>query len=146
MKISYLFKTSFPLDEIEVALHPANETAKNTIDNAFQQSPKLLGIDPKNSRKILIQLKDIESIEAFAHMSSMTLVNGDQYQLQKTLKELAFLEEQNFFRISNSVILNLKEVKAFSSGSHARLEVVTKSGHQFVVSRHYAKIIRRKLS
>lgn len=74
------------------------------------------------------------------------LLNQQEYILQKRLKDLTDLENLNFYRINNSQILNLNAVHSFQLGEHARLEVHTKTGSTYVVSRHYAKKIKEKLS
>ncbi|MCL1698323.1 MULTISPECIES: LytTR family DNA-binding domain-containing protein [unclassified Lysinibacillus] len=145
MKFNYIWKNNQPSSEIEIISNPSNKELLSTIEQRFFQSITLSATDFKTNRQVMIELKDIEAIEASGHFTKIFLINGTELLLNKILKELSYLESFGLVRINNSMILNLNQIHSFASGSHARLEVITKQQNKYIVSRHYAKSIKEKL-
>ena len=50
-----------------------------------------------------------------------------------------------YTEINNQTIINLNEVKEFSSAPNARLEVILSDGSFHFVNRHYVKTIKERL-
>lgn len=145
MKFSYIWKSNQPASEIEIISNPSNKELLSTFEQRFFQSITLNATDFKTNRQVMIELGKIEVIEASGHFTKILLLDGRQLLLNKILKELSYLEPFGLVRINNSMILNLNQIHSFASGSHARLEVITKQQNKYVVSRHYAKFIKEKL-
>ncbi|WP_420167129.1 LytTR family DNA-binding domain-containing protein [Bacillus coahuilensis] len=91
-------------------------------------------------------MQQIEVITSLGHLSKVILSNQEEYLLDMRLKELKQFEANGLFRINNSTILNLSQISSFRSGDYARLEVYTKNDKKYLVSRHYAKLIKERLS
>lgn len=144
MKFIYIWKNNKPASEIEIVSNPANKNLLSTFEQRFFQSQTLNATDFKTNRQVMIELGDIEVMEASGHFTTIFLIDGTKLLLNKILKELSYLESFALVRINNSMILNLKHVQSFASGSHARLEVITKQQNKYIVSRHYAKAIKEK--
>lgn len=145
MNINFTWVKEKALNEIDIFANPENKTTLKRLEKQLQQEQELLAIDPKNNRSIKIQLDQILPFETMGHLVKVYLLNQQEYILQKRLKDLMGLENLNFYRINNSQILNLNAVHSFQLGEHARLEIHTKTGSTYVVSRHYAKKIKEKL-
>ncbi|MBD8006899.1 LytTR family DNA-binding domain-containing protein [Bacillus norwichensis] len=145
MKFNYIWKNNQPSSEIEITSNPSNKELLSTFEQRFFQPMTLFATDLKTNRQVMIELNDIEVIEASGHFTKIFLIDGTELFLNKILKELAHLESFGLVRINNSMILNLNQIRSFASGSHARLEVITKQQNKYIVSRHYAKSIKERL-
>ncbi len=145
MKFNYIWKSNKPSSEIEIISNPSNQDLLLTFEQRFFQSITLLATDPKTNRQVMTELNDIETLEASGHYTKIFLIDGTVLFLNKILKDLSYLESFGLVRINNSMILNLDQIHSFASGSHARLEVITKQQNKYVVSRHYAKSIKERL-
>lgn len=146
MNINFTWVKEKALNEIDIFANPKHKTKLERLEIQLQQEQEIVAIDPKNNRSIKLPLDQIVSFETMGHLVKVSLINQQDYLIQKRLKELSFLESQNFYRINNSQILNLNCVQSFQLGEHARLEVHTKTNSTYVVSRHYAKKIKEELS
>ena len=146
MNINFTWVKEKALNEIDIFANPKHKTKLERLEIQLKQEQEIVAIDPKNNRSIKLPLDQIVSFETMGHLVKVSLINQQDYLIQKRLKELSFLESQNFYRINNSQILNLNCVQSFQLGEHARLEVHTKTGVTYVVSRHYAKKIKERLS
>lgn len=145
MRLTYFWDNYKEKNEIEITSHPINEQTLKNLMASLDEQPMIPVKDIKTERIQKIPLAEIEVISAFGHLTKVHMIHGGEYFLQKRLKELMSLEKNHFYRINNSTILNTKQIKSFSAGSQARLEVYTKTNNQYVVSRHYAKYLKEKL-
>lgn len=145
MKFNYIWKNKQSISEIDIISHPSNKELLLTFEQHFSQPITLSATDFKTNSNVMIELNDIEAIEASGHFTKVFLIDGTELLLNKILKELTYLESFGLVRINNSMILNLNQIRSFASGSHARLEVMTKQQNKYIVSRHYAKSIKEKL-
>ncbi len=146
MKLIFNWDRERTIDEIEIISNPVHkEKLASLKDRLF--SDKTLNVqNPKNNRKLRIDIQQVEVIESLGHLTKIVLANNEEYLHEKRLKELQDLEANGLYRINNSTILNLSQVTSFKSGKHARLEVFTKNNKKYLVSRHYAKMIKERLS
>jgi len=145
MKFNYIWNNNHSTSEIDIISNPSNKEWLSTLEQQVSQPITINATDLKTNRQVMIDLNQIEAIEASGHFTKVYLLDGTELLLNKILKELAYLESFHLVRINNSIILNLKQIQSFASGSHARLEVITKQQHKYIVSRHYAKSIKEKL-
>ncbi|MDQ0229896.1 LytTR family DNA-binding domain-containing protein [Metabacillus malikii] len=145
MKIKFRWDKQRAIDEIEIIANPVNKEKLGSLKDGLETSISLNVQNPKNNRQLRIDIQQIEMIKALGHLCKVVLVNKEEYLLQKRLKELEILEDNGLYRINNSTILNLSQVASFKSGEYARLEVYTKNNTKYLVSRHYAKLIKEKL-
>lgn len=141
MKINYLWDANYSKDKICIQLHPSNQNLKINITS----EQWLEVIDPNNQRHLKLDHQQILIIEAMDNLSKIYTIDNRIYYVRGRLKDLEYLTRVKIFRINNSLILNLNEVKNFKSGKYARLEVQTNDDQIFIVSRHYAKQIREAL-
>lgn len=145
MKLNFIWDKKQEMDQVDIKAHPVNKEKLESLKQGLYSSMTLSVQNPKNNRKLRIDIQQVEVIVSLGHLSKTILVSKEEYILQKRLKELQTLEENGFFRINNSTILNLSQVDSFSSSEYARLEVFTKNNNRYLVSRHYAKLIKERL-
>ncbi len=134
-----------PPDYIEISGHPSNQKLMQNIGQNFDDRNSLIVLDLSNSRRKKIMLSEIEVIQTMGHLSKVSTFTSQQFQLNQKLKELDYLTQYGFFRISRSTILNLACIKEFNVEPHARLQVKTLNNNKYLVSRYYAKAIKEKL-
>ncbi|MBV7392342.1 LytTR family DNA-binding domain-containing protein [Enterococcus alishanensis] len=145
MKINWLWDKNYPKEELGVTLHPVNEKLTNKLQSLFTKTVELEVIQPVNERRFKIDSQMIFMIEAMDQLSKVYTNDDQVFYLKGRLKDFTDLQAVQLFRINNSVILNLAQVTSFKNGQYARLEVFTKNGQTFSVSRHYAKQIKEAL-
>ena len=145
MKLNFIWDKKQEMDEVEIKAHPVNKEKLEPLKQELCSSQMFNVQNPKNNRKLRIDIQQVEVIVSLGHLSKIISASKEEYLLQKRLKELLTLEANGFFRINNSTILNLSQVASFRSSDHARLEVFTKNNNKYLVSRHYAKLIKEKL-
>lgn len=118
-------------------------TIEKKLQNLINEKNQLIGT--KDYDIYLIETKDI-----------ITVYSEDKYNYCKTkdgifkLKEkLYFLEEilprNEFIRISNSTIVNIKHIKCFNTSLIGKIIVKLKNGDEFNVSRSRTKDIMNLL-
>lgn len=145
MKIHFTWEEKKDKQTLDIISHPDNKNKLLGLDKLIDTNKTLLVTSPNNNRKQVILISNIESINAVGHLTKITLVDQTNYFLSQRLKELHFLEKDNLYQINQSTIINLRQIKLFQAEKHARLELMTYSGQAFIVSRHYAKIIKERL-
>lgn len=146
MKLNFIWDKKQEINKVDIKAHPVNKDKLETLKQGICTDVTLNVQNLKNNRKLRIDIHQIEVIVSLGHLSKILLASKEEYLLQKRLKELQTLEANGFFRINNSTILNLSQVASFRSSEYARLEVFTKNDNKYLVSRHYAKLIKEKLS
>lgn len=146
LRINHIWNELKSRDEIDLISHPVNQEKLEKIVTYLNKDMQLNVIELKNNRTVLIHVSDIEVITSLGHMSQVLTVEGKQYYLNKRLKELGYLENESLFKINQSTILNLETIIEFNVEQYSRLMVTTKSEHDYLISRHYAKTIKERLS
>ena len=146
VKINHRWDETKARDEIEIISHSANKEMIGQLTSQLQRSTQIHVNDIKTNRIVLIDLADIEVITSLGHVSQVLTSTGEKYFLNKRLKELAPLEKESLVKINQSTILNLKTISQFNVEDYSRLNVMTQSQNSYLVSRHYAKQIKERLS
>lgn len=145
MKINILIDKILGRDEVEIKVCPENVNLGHDLENYIRQIPKITVINTKNDSKIKVNLNDILKFQSEGNMCCVEMKSKELYLINKRLKEIESLNYKNFVKINNQTIINLNEVKEFSSAPNARLEVILSDGSFHFVNRHYVKIIKERL-
>lgn len=145
MKINILIDKILGRDEVEIKVCPENVNLGHDLENYIRQISKLTVINTKNDRKIKVNINDILKFQSEGNMCCVKMKSKELYLINKRLKEIDSLNYKNFVKINNQTIINLNEVKEFSSAPNARLEVILSDGSFHFVNRHYVKIIKERL-
>ncbi len=99
----------------------------------------------KGSEFVVLELKDISRFFAL-DKKCYASYKGIHYQIKHPLYELeALLPQEDFFRISNSEIINLNAIKKIEVLYNASLRILTKDDEYAYVSRSNIKEFKRRL-
>lgn len=99
----------------------------------------------KEDQQFYISVEDIIFIESMGH-DILIHTRDDIYNTSERLKNLeVILDPDKFLRISNSVIVNLKQVKRIESSLMQKFILHMTSGGKVDVTRGYYYIFRDKL-
>ncbi len=72
---------------------------------------------PSNDGLVFVKVADIIYCEASSNYTNIYMDDGKKYVVSRTLKEYEdLLEDQNFFRIHNSYLINLNSLKKYVRG------------------------------
>lgn len=145
MKINILIDKVLNKDEIEIKVSPENINIGQDLKNYIRQISNLTVINATNDRKLQVNINDILEFQSEGHMCCVKMKSKELYLINKRLKEIEKLEYAHFIKINNQTIINLNEIKEFSSAPNARLEVILSDGASHFVNRHYVKIIKERL-
>jgi len=145
-KINHIWNDSKNLNEIDITSNSINKKTVENIESYLNKENQISVIEIKSNRNVFLFLSEIEVITSLGHMSQVLTSEGNKYYLNKRLKELAYLENDFLCRINQSVILNLKKITEFNVEQYSRLSVTTNSKTDYLISRHYAKNIKERLS
>lgn len=146
LKINNIWSDLKSIDEIDIVSHPKNEKTIDRIESYLKKGTQINVHEIKTNRIVLIQVSEIESIISIGHISQVLTLEGYNYYLNKRLKDLSYLQSESLFKVNQSTILNLETIVKFNVEQHSRLMVTTNSKNDYLISRHYAKNIKEKLS
>jgi two-component system LytT family response regulator len=98
-----------------------------------------------NEKVVLLNVRDLISVEVKDAVCELRLVNGMQYYSSKDLKLFEDMLEKigDFIRINKSVIINTNHIKAYSKGEICIIEMVSEAS--FDVSRRKKTEVLRKV-
>ncbi|MBR3882737.1 MAG: LytTR family transcriptional regulator DNA-binding domain-containing protein [Clostridia bacterium] len=118
----------------------------NKIISKLQNNNDNTLIGYKDDQGFIIELKKIETIYT-ENKKVYAKSENETYQLKKRIFELEeALEEFSFVRISNSEIVNFKQVKSINFKIVGTIILNFKSGNKTYVSRRYVKKIKDYLN
>jgi len=145
MKINILIDKFLNKDEIEIKVSPENINLGQDLKKYVRQNSNLTVINATNDKKLQVNINDILEFHSDGYMCCVKMKSKKVYLINKRLKEIEKLEYAHFIKINNQTIINLNEIKEFSSAPNARLEVILSDGASHFVNRHYVKIIKERL-
>lgn len=145
MKINILIDKILGIDEVEIKVCPENVNLGHELESYIRQISKITVINTKNDSNIKVNINDILKFQSEGNMCCVEMKSKELYLINKRLKEIEGLNYKSFVKINNQTIINLNEVKEFSSAPNARLEVILSDGSFHFVNRHYVKIIKERL-
>lgn len=99
----------------------------------------------QNEKRKVIPLYQIISVHTESKKVLCETKNGTYY-IQKRIYEMKeILPQKLFIQLSNSEIVNVTQIKAFSLSSTGSYQVDLSNGRRTYTSRRYAQIIRKEL-
>jgi two-component system LytT family response regulator len=85
------------------------------------QLPSKIAV-PFGGGVVFVDLKELVYCEADSNYTRLFLVNGKNYLLSKTLREVqGVLEERNFLRVHRQYLINLEHIKIYHKGDGSYL-------------------------
>lgn len=146
MKINILLDKLINKEDLIIQTNPINSEVAESLKKHLENGLKITVINATNDRKIQVNINSILAFQSEGHMCCVRMKSGELYLINKRLKELENLDEKYFVKINNTTIVNINEIKEFSSASNARLEVFLSDKSSYFVNRHYVKIIKERLA
>ena len=146
MNISILLDKLINKEDLIIQTNPMNNELAQNLKNHLENGLKITVINAENDRKIQVNIHSILVFQSEGHMCSVKMKSGELYLINKRLKELESLDKNKFAKINNETIINIDEIKEFSSAPNARLEVLLSDKSSYFVNRNYVKIIKERLS
>lgn len=123
--LDYLLKP-IDIEELQNAVEKAKKRVKSNSSDRIENLIKNLKADnsenykialPTSDGLIFIRMRDIVYCEAESNYTAFHLKDGKKYLVSKTLKDYdELLGEHYFFRIHNSFVINLNEIKKYVRG------------------------------
>ena len=98
----------------------------------------------KDSKTVLLEVNFIYYIES-VDKKTFVYTKDDCFESKLRLYELEETLGTFFLRISKSMIVNLKKIKAVKSDLSGRMEATMLNGEKIMISRSYVKEIKRRL-
>lgn len=146
MNITILLDKLIKKEDLIIQINPTNNELAQNFKKNLENGLEITVINSENDRKIKVNIHSILVFQSEGHMCSVKMKSGELYLINKRLKELENLNKNYFAKINNQTIINIGEIKEFSSAPNARLEVLLSDKSSYFVNRNYVKIIKEKLS
>lgn len=114
------------------------------IIDAVQSCVKKLVVDDKAK----IHIVDPDSVVYFEAVDDRVFIYC-QEKVYETKKKLHQIEEEyknsDFFRASNTIILNLSKIDSLSPAFNGRFEALLQNGEKAIISKQYVPELKKKL-
>jgi len=129
-------------EEIIVLCHNISPELLNML-NSFK-APETVLIANLGSDIHRVNHEDIFYIET-VDKKTFLYCEDEVYESKQKLYELEALGMKSFYKVSKSVILNLRKVKALSPSLSGKVEVILTNGERVVISRPYVSELKKSL-
>lgn len=143
MKIIIEDCDQFAEDEIIIRCKKLDDSLMKLIYGLKTQDEKI-----PVSNQGSIAMMEPKEVYYFEAVDNKVFVYGSKetYETRKKLYELERMyEDQNFLRISKSVVVNLAKIKSLSPAYNGRIEACLKNGEKIIISRQYVADLKKKL-
>lgn len=130
-------------EEVIINYLEMNETIKDIITCVNGKERRIGGW--KDDREYLIPIGDIlyaESVDRGTFAYTLEAVYKISFILNKIEQEFAY---RGFFRCSKSMVINIHMIDELKSESGGRIDALLLNGEHVMISRRYAKALRRVL-
>ncbi len=142
MKIT-IEETQCEEDEIVIRCNGVDEDLLRIISFIKTQKNAIVGYEKDNIHRIMPA--DIYYFEAVDNKVFL-YCKKDVFETKQKLYELEQeLAMQDFFRISKSVIVNIKKIKYVSPAFNGRFEATMLNGEKVIISRQYVSEFKKRL-
>lgn len=145
MKISLEVDTAHQINEILIRCPQVNEEIQRLLDFLKQKKVPAFLIGHNKGAQHILKPEEIHYFQAARNSVEAFSADGC-FQMKEKLYELEeMLADNQFVRISKSVIANLNELKRFEPSFSGTLCVYFTSGEKAYVSRNYVRSIKEAL-
>lgn len=140
MKIKYEIDDTLDIDEIVIKCKELNGSIldlqrmlnTNTVSSVFGvRDNKIYPLNPKMIERIYIQ-----------NRRTILFSRNEEYESKRTLSEFETTLNNDFVRISKSVIANTKHIKSIESEFSGNFTLVFLSNNTEILSRSYVKNLK----
>jgi DNA-binding LytR/AlgR family response regulator len=130
--------------ELIIRCESVDEQIRKLLRLLSSQNKRIVAIEGSDTRFF-----DPASVLYFEYVDRNVFVYTEHTVLP-TGASLAEIEndfsDQGFIRCSKSMVVNINRIAALKSGSGGRIIATIDNGEKIMISRHYARILREKLS
>lgn len=140
MKIKIFLDDKFDETIVEIKSKDMNDEVNRiySILNNINDRVNLIG--NINETKYILEIENIISIYSNDKKVYVKTKDNKEYIIKERLYELEnLLINKRFIRISNSEIINTKEIKKLDLSFNGSIKIITKTGYFSYVSRSYLK-------
>jgi len=129
-------------EEVIVYVHSINKTVEQIKAVLEESSAELIGYKDK-----LSVIVDLDTIVCFSVENNRVyaITTSDKLYLKNRLYQLEQKLPNNFIKINQSCIANIKQIKCFDSSISGTLLVKFKNGFEDYVSRRQIKFVKERL-
>lgn len=130
-------------DEVIVKYLQMNELVEDIVRVASGSEEKIPC--SRDNAKCMVSVRDIlyaESVDRATFVYTKDGVYKTPYSLQSL--EAAYIN-RGFFRCAKSMLINIYRISALRSESGGRIDATMENGEHVIISRKYAKELRREL-
>ena len=132
-----------PLCEEKVVIYAKQKSAlTEQIEKLIEQDTTLLGYN--ENEIVSLNLNDINCISVISNKVYAICDNG-QYLLKQRLYSLEEKLPNNFVKINQSCLANIKKMEKFDTSISGTLKILFKNGHTDYVSRRQLKLIKQRI-
>lgn len=132
-----------PLCEEKVVIYAKQKSPlTEQIEKLIEQDTTLLGYN--ENEIVSLNLNDINCISVISNKVYAICDNG-QYLLKQRLYSLEEKLPNNFVKINQSCLANIKKMEKFDTSISGTLKILFKNGHTDYVSRRQLKLIKQRI-
>ena len=134
-----------PGGEDEIIIHYRKMTSEIEQIISFIEREKSRLTGWLDKKQIVIKPKDVFYIES-VDRKTFACTRDEVYRLDSTLNEVELLlAEEDFFRCSKSMVINMTHLEHLESLSYNRIDATMENGEHVMISRKYAPALRKLL-
>lgn len=128
-------------EEVLIYAHERNNTVLE-IERLTSNNKNIIGI---NNRETIIL--DLNIVNCFISENNKVyaLINDKRYQVKEKLYQLVDLLGNNYIKINQSCIANIKQIKSFKSSIGGAILVTFKNNYYDYISRRELKNVKERL-
>lgn len=145
MLVKAVINEKYTNTEIHVCKDESDEEVQNLINGISKMVNGELVAQAENGDREILNMMDV--VRFYADSQKVIAdVAGKKYSIQKKLYELeSELDEQVFFRISKSEIINLKKIKKLDMSFTGTIKIIMKDDSESFTSRRSVVKLKKVL-
>lgn len=145
MLVKAVINEKYNNTEVHVCKDVSDEEVKNLINDISQMVNGELVAQAENGNREILNRMNVVRFYA-DNQKVVADVSGKKYTISKKLYELEVeLDEQNFFRISKSEIINLKKIKKLDMSFTGTIKIIMKDDSESFTSRRNVVKLKKVL-
>lgn len=129
-------------EEILICAHEKTKLVDDICSLVEEYSIELIGYT--SNTIIPLTLNEIYSFNVIDN-KIYALLEKEKYLLKQRLYVIENLLNDNFVKINQSCIINIKKIKRFDSNPFGSLQVTLKNGYKDYISRRQLKVVKERI-
>lgn len=129
-------------EEVIICAHEKTKLVSEIETLVYENSTQLIGYSDGVIRPLT--LNEIYSFNVIDNKIYARL-EKDVFRLNQRLYVIESLVDENFIKINQSCIINIKKIKKFDASFAGTLGVIMKNGYKDYVSRRQLKVVKERM-